>query len=151
MANTRSNGKGKMSMEAFAASSYLSDGNAGYLESLYEQYLASPDTTEALQSYFNTMWDGQKPQDISQQAVRARALAWATQPARIVASSGAVQPLQWAVDRLIAAYRRLGHLKARLDPLADPRPAVPALTLLRYGLEGQLQQVFQTRGVLSVQ
>ncbi|OGT64275.1 MAG: 2-oxoglutarate dehydrogenase E1 component [Gammaproteobacteria bacterium RIFCSPHIGHO2_12_FULL_45_9] len=52
---------------------------------------------------------------------------------------------------MIAAYRRLGHLKARLDPLADPRPAVPALTLLRYGLEGQLQQVFQTRGVLSVQ
>jgi 2-oxoglutarate dehydrogenase E1 component len=43
------------------------------------------------------------------------------------------QPLQTRIDGLVYAYRTLGHTIARIDPLADKRPANPLLTLRELG------------------
>ncbi|HEX8076850.1 MAG TPA: thiamine pyrophosphate-dependent enzyme, partial [Chthoniobacterales bacterium] len=43
------------------------------------------------------------------------------------------QPLQTRVDGLVYAYRTLGHTVARIDPLADKRPANPLLALRELG------------------
>src|ERR1041385_7475054 len=42
---------------------------------------------------------------------------------------------QAQVGRLINAYRSHGHLQAHLDPLGDPPPADPNLSIEHFGLE----------------
>ncbi|MBM4131592.1 2-oxoglutarate dehydrogenase E1 component, partial [bacterium] len=53
------------------------------------------------------------------------------------------------VDQLVRNYRVRGHGIARLDPLSEPPPAPPELTLEHYGFgEGDLDRVFAA-GTLS--
>jgi 2-oxoglutarate dehydrogenase E1 component len=49
---------------------------------------------------------------------------------------GGVSKLQSAAEDLIAAYRALGHLIARIDPFGRERPRPKALTLEYFGLSG---------------
>ena len=42
-----------------------------------------------------------------------------------------------AITQLIEAYRERGHLAAQIDPLGQPRPAVPELDPATYGLTAQ--------------
>src|SRR5262245_9171948 len=52
---------------------------------------------------------------------------------------------QVGVDQLIYAYRSLGHLLARLDPLSEPRTSHPLLELSEFGLsEDDLDRTFDT-------
>src|SRR3954454_20925264 len=52
---------------------------------------------------------------------------------------------QVGVDQLIYAYRSLGHLLARLDPLSEARAAHPLLELSEFGLaEADLDRTFDT-------
>jgi 2-oxoglutarate dehydrogenase E1 component len=58
---------------------------------------------------------------------------------------GADSGAQMGVFRLINAYRELGHLIARLDPLNEARLTHPHLELSEFGLgEGDLDRVFDT-------
>jgi 2-oxoglutarate dehydrogenase E1 component len=52
---------------------------------------------------------------------------------------------QVGIDQLIYAYRSLGHLLARLDPLSEARPSHPLLQLSEFGLsEKDLDRTFDT-------
>ena len=44
-------------------------------------------------------------------------------------------PLQTRVEGLVYAYRTIGHTIAKVDPLADERPAQPLLTLRELGFQ----------------
>src|SRR5438132_702426 len=61
------------------------------------------------------------------------------------AVSAADSCAQMGIVRLINAYRELGHLIARLDPLSDVRLTHPHLELSEFGLrESDLNRVFDT-------
>jgi 2-oxoglutarate dehydrogenase E1 component len=62
--------------------------------------------------------------------------------APVAATDGAGQG---GIIRLIDAYRELGHLMARLDPLSDPQPSHPLLELSEFGLsDADLDKTFDT-------
>ncbi|MFO0967834.1 MAG: 2-oxoglutarate dehydrogenase E1 component [Gemmataceae bacterium] len=72
-------------------------------------------------------------------------LGLAQQPAAAPAAGPTADAKQFSVIRLIDAYRRLGHLLARLDPLSDPPQSVPLLELKAFGLsEEDLDRTFDT-------
>src|SRR5262249_25505765 len=57
---------------------------------------------------------------------------------------------QAGVIRLIDAYRSLGHLVARLDPLSDGKPTHPLLQLSEFGFkEADLDRSFDSRHFLG--
>jgi 2-oxoglutarate dehydrogenase E1 component len=65
------------------------------------------------------------------------------QARRPAAAPVAATAKQAAVIDLIDAYRGLGHILARLDPLSDPPPSYPLLELSRFGLtDADLDQTF---------
>ena len=124
-------------IKQFSQSSQLSGGNAGFIEDLYEQYLADADSVgPKWKSYFDG-FKGREAGDVPHSAVMAQ-----VQRAAIVAKQTGGGGLdeegarkQAAVGKLITAYRSRGHLAARLDPLAmtPPQPA-PDLGLAFHGL-----------------
>src|SRR5262245_48111456 len=65
------------------------------------------------------------------------------QARRPPAAPAAAAAKQAAVINLIDAYRGLGHILARLDPLSDPPASYPLLELSRFGLtDADLDQTF---------
>lgn len=81
--------------------SFASGSNANYIDLLYEQYCQNPDSVEASwQSFF-------RGYEFAQKSVSK-------------ASQGTVKDFEdeAKVEALINAYRRLGHLSARLDPIS---------------------------------
>src|SRR3990167_6967464 len=139
-------------MQQFQISSYLSDNNAAYIEALYDRFLKDPrSVAEPWQRYFQTLFDGQRVSDISHQSIRQQFRQMAIQPKIIPTSSLArVSHKQNAVDALIEAYRRFGHLNARLDPLNVAVPADARLQLNYYDLtERDLEDVFDTHQLLE--
>ena len=124
-------------MQQLWRDSYLSSGNEAYLEEQYETYLSDPAAlTPQWRQFFDSMAQSAGAPDVSHEAIRAQFLALAQSGAhRLVAqmtTSGDQQ--QEKVTELIAAYRRLGHLHANIDPLNLLKP-IPhaALTLEYYG------------------
>ncbi len=115
----------------------LSSYNLPFLESLYEQYLADPDSV-----------DPQWRSLIAQ--IDAGDAPTAGRPAGggVVPSNGSAEQieLQNQVDKLIANYRMLGHLRANIDPLGRERKhRTPALDLSFYGLtEAHLDRRFSS-------
>ena len=91
--------------------------NAGYLMELYELYLADPQAVDAATRAFFVQW----------------------QPAESDAPTDEVPP---SLDvtrivgaaRLIRYLRELGHLAARIDPLASDPPGDPGLELASHGV-----------------
>jgi 2-oxoglutarate dehydrogenase E1 component len=58
---------------------------------------------------------------------------------------------QVGIDELIDAYRSLGHLLARLDPLSEARPSHPLLQLSEFGLsEKDLDRTFDTSAFVGL-
>jgi 2-oxoglutarate dehydrogenase E1 component len=58
---------------------------------------------------------------------------------------------QGGIFRLIYAYRNLGHVLARLDPLSEPRSSYPLLELSVFGLEeADLDRTFDTSMFLGI-
>ena len=73
-----------------------------------------------------------------------------TQCATSVVSSQSPQK-QSAVDALITAYRRYGHLNAKIDPLNSPIKNETRLTLAYHGLsDADLNETFELNKGLAV-
>src|SRR5437016_5282537 len=65
--------------------------------------------------------------------------------------AGATEAQQTALIRLIDAYRGLGHLLARLDPLSLPPASTPALELAEFGFtDSDLERTFDTSHFLGL-
>jgi len=127
-------------LKQFAQSSFISGGNAAFVEDLYEQYLLDPDSVGAeWKRYFDGLQGrqaGDRPHSLARERIRAAAHASgrSTPAARHAPAETAAGP-QAAVRKLITAYRSRGHLAATLDPLnLAQKPPAPDLELGFHGL-----------------
>jgi len=132
-------------MQEFLNNSYLSGANAEYVEGLYEQFLASPDSVgEPWRGFFDAMKAAQSEQ--SHAAIREQFKRMANQP--FVVSSGGSNN-QSGLDRLIESYRNIGYTAASLDPLGDDQ--IPCdkeqLDPATFGLFDS-NETFDTQGLL---
>jgi len=105
----------------FFESSQLAGGNADYVESLYDAWLADPASVPAeWNTYFQT-FKGRESGDVSHNAAIARIEAAQKQRPGFAAAAAPVSDeharKQAGVLRLLTAYRSRGHLAADLDPL----------------------------------
>jgi 2-oxoglutarate dehydrogenase E1 component len=138
------------SLRALLDSTPLAAGNAAYVESLYEQFLADPASVEPKwREYFNTLGahagdtaHGPIREALAKRAQSPRVLTAA--PAAVAAGSGDAK--QAAVARLVQVYSNRGHLLADIDPLGLMRRPVPeVLELAHFGLgDADLDTVFYT-------
>ena len=133
------------------ATSALYGGNADYVESLYEQYLADPASVEPhWRGYFAALPRPTGP-EASHRAIQS-AIALRARAARdagaVVAAAGVDEESarQGAVSRLVQIYANRGHLIAKLDPLGLARRERPRILELAYfGLdESDLDRSFFT-------
>jgi 2-oxoglutarate dehydrogenase E1 component len=118
------------------ASSYLSGGSMAYVDSLYEDYLADPNSvTEEWRSIFSALPTvNGSTKDVSHRDIRDYFLQNADRKINQVIQSADSQ--QYQVANLISDFRLLGHLAAKLDPLGMiMRPAVPRLELSYHDLD----------------
>jgi 2-oxoglutarate dehydrogenase E1 component len=148
------------SLSALWRSSPLADGNAAYLEELYEQYLQDPAAvTPAWRNYFEGLprVNG-VAQDIPHSGIREefRRLAHHARPAPVPtgehpAESTDAAHKQVKVLQLINAYRFRAHQIARLDPLGlRETPNIPELDLRHYGFtEADLDTVYETGSLVG--
>ena len=133
------------------ATSALYGGNADYVESLYEQYLADPASVEPhWRGYFAALPRPAAPEASHraiQSAIASRARA-ARDAGAVVAAAGVDEESarQGAVSRLVQIYANRGHLIAKLDPLGLSRRDRPRVLELSYfGLdEADLDRSFFT-------
>jgi 2-oxoglutarate dehydrogenase E1 component len=132
-------------IKQFSRTSQLSGGNAGYIEDLYEQYLADPASVPAAwKSYFDQT-GGREAGDLPHSAVQAQVIAAARAGAH---AGGAIDEdgarKQTAFGKLVTAYRSRGHLAASLDPLGMMQmPPAPDLELGFHGLsDADLEREF---------
>ena len=114
----------------FAQTSFISGGNASFVEDLYESYLADPDSVgPKWKSYFDAL-KGREAGDIPHSQVMAGIQRAAAQAASGLDAGGAVSSKQGGALKLITAYRSRGHLQANLDPLGmAPKHVAPDLDL----------------------
>ena len=135
----------------FAQSSQLG-ANAAFIEDLYEQYLAAPDSVDGhWKQYFDEM-RGREAGDVPHSVI-ARAVADAGRKAlnggSPAAPATAGDERERNVGRLITAFRSRGHLAADIDPLGMlVHPEAPDLTLGFHRLSESDQSFeFSTGGV----
>ncbi|PHV13278.1 2-oxoglutarate dehydrogenase E1 component [Chitinimonas sp. BJB300] len=128
-------------MQTFQSQSYLFGGNAPFIEELYEQYLADPQSvSEEWRDYFDKLQQmpGNTDRDIPRAAIEESFVQMAKQPrvgVASVAAQGVANKKQVAVLRLISAYRIVGARYATLDPLKRLEQALlPELDPATYGL-----------------
>ncbi len=128
------------SMKALRATSYLSGGNATYIEALYEIYLKNPENVpQEWQQFFESLPKVSNigTLDISHADIKNYFLQLAKQPRTLnlsVSTDVVKERKQFEVNQLINAYRRFGHLAAKIDPLGAQRPEVPELQLSHHNL-----------------
>lgn len=144
------------SMKSLRATSYLSGGNADYLEELYEIYLKDPDgVPQEWKNFFESLpkVSNMGTTDISHADIRDYFLQLAKQPRSLqmpMSTDVLKERKQIQVERFIEAYRRFGHLAAKLDPLGTQRPEVPELQLSRYNLsEADYDQMFRAESLMG--
>ncbi|MDB5989715.1 MAG: 2-oxoglutarate dehydrogenase component, partial [Herbaspirillum sp.] len=129
--------------EQYNSNSYLSGGNAPYIEELYESYLNNPGSvTDSWRAYFDAVQhvpavDGSDKPDVAHAPVIASFAERAKQGTirTVVASVDAeMGRKRVAVTQLIANFRELGSRWASLDPLQrQERPEIPELDPSFYG------------------
>ncbi len=139
-------------MKDLMAGSYLSGGNAAYIDELYEAYLQGAETVAPeWKKYFDQIQVLPGPRDVPHEPVRELI-------ARIARERGAGRPQiapaelaelgrkQAAVFQLISSYRFLGVRHASLDPLKRfEKPEVPELEPGFHSLDdSDLERVFDT-------
>lgn len=140
-------------MQQLSANSYLSGGNAAYVEELYEAYLNNPGSvSDNWRAYFDALQhvpaaDGSNKPDVEHASVIASFAERAKQgPIRTVSASADAEMgrKRVAVVQLTAAYRYLGSRWANLDPLLrQERPPIPELDPSFYGFsDADLDIVF---------
>src|SRR5690554_1809918 len=107
------------SLGELLASTPLSGGNAPYVEALYEQFLADPQSVDPRwRDYFQKLKDGSAGEQ-NHSAVQAAIAARAQRPRLAAAAAGSptadAAAKQGAVSRLVQIYANRGHLIAKLD------------------------------------
>ncbi len=140
-------------------SSPFYDGNAPFIESLYEAWLQDPSSVaENWRRHFESLpqVDGWEGDDVSHQRViqdfrrmaREKPAALSSCDETLAAQAAAKQA---SVLRLINAYRVRGHQLADLDPLRlHAPPHLPELTLSYHNLtEDDLERVFNTGSLFA--
>lgn len=125
------------------ANSYLSGGSMAYVDALYEDFLSDPNSvSEDWQAAFKALpqVNGQST-DVSHRDIRNYFLQQADKKSFQVTQSDEKQA---NVDALIEAFRRVGHLAAKLDPLEMViRQPVPSLELAFHHLsDNELDKEF---------
>jgi 2-oxoglutarate dehydrogenase E1 component len=118
------------------ASSYLSGGSMAYVDSLYEDYLADPNSVSAdWQKIFNSLPQvNETSHDSSHREVRDYFLQNADKK-RVHAVQSADNSQQYQVANLVHDFRSVGHLAAKLDPLEMATSvSVPGLDLATHHL-----------------
>lgn len=126
-------------MKTMRATSYLSGGNADYLEELYEDFLHDPESVTAeWRNYFQSLprVNGFTTSDVSHAAIRNQFLNLAKQPIKItqVSSDALQEHKQACVEQLVQAYYNFGHLAAKTNPLLNKNVHVPELDMAYYDL-----------------
>ena len=118
------------------AQQQFEDLNSGFIQELFEQYLAAPETVDpAWRALFEqapeTLAESspvvQRVRELYPGAVNGGNGAHAQAPAETVAPSAQLLGAVAAAMALIKAHRMHGHLAARLDPLGSEPPGDPAL------------------------
>ena len=134
-------------------SSLLFGGNAAFIEELYEQYLANPDSlADAWSDYFDTLkaTPGER-KDVAHTPIQQ---AFAAMP-KATKSDASIEinddRRQVYVLQLINAYRFLGVRVANLDPLSrHENPVIPELDPAHYGLgEADMENTFETGSLVA--
>src|SRR5687768_1386215 len=97
--------------------SIANPGNQAFLDAMYQRWRQDPTSVEESWRWFFEGFE----------LARSRAPASAS-------PDGAPDAKQYAIIRLIDAYRRLGHILARLDPLSEPPASIPLLELSAFDL-----------------
>ena len=138
-------------LKQFAQSSQLG-ANAAYIEDLYEQYLVAPDSVgPKWKTYFDGI-KGRDGSDVPHSAVIAAIAEAGRQAARGVVVAGGGNAVsdsrEFAVSKLIVAYRSRGHLAAELDPLGMwEKSEAPDLEIGFHGLSNNdLDTTFSSGG-----
>ncbi len=123
--------------------SYLNDWNADLLDEYYQRWKQDPASVDSSWSAFFEGFElGSSPTRNGKSSVA---------PDREGLISEYDQ-LQNRIDGLIYNYRVLGHTQAQVDPLAQQRPEIRALTLSSLGLEDvPLDTVVSSRYFLNSQ
>ncbi len=135
------------SLRALLDSTPLGAGNAPYIESLYEQFLADPNSVEPKwREYFARLVSGSR-HETAHGPVR-EALARRARDIRFAAPAavGDTSAKQGSVSRLVQVYANRGHLLADIDPLGlMHRPVPEVLELSHFGLtDADLDTEFYT-------
>jgi 2-oxoglutarate dehydrogenase E1 component len=127
------------SLRALLDSTPLGAGNASYVESLYEQYLADPAGVEPRwRDYFAALGGAPRTETAhgpirEALAQRARtASPQGTSAAAPAAVGSEASAKQGGVSRLVQVYSNRGHLLADIDPLGLMRRPVPEVLELRH-------------------
>ena len=138
------------SLRELTASTPLSGGNAPFVEALYEQFLADPQSVDpAWRDYFVRLRDGAGAEQVHS-TVQAGIIQRAGKPRLAAGATGALTngaaAKQGAVSRLVQIYANRGHLIAKLDPLGLQKRERPRVLELGYfGLtEADLDTEFLT-------
>ncbi|MGB2271933.1 MAG: 2-oxoglutarate dehydrogenase E1 component [Pseudomonadales bacterium] len=142
-------------MDHWWRTSYISGGNADYVEALYEKYLEAPnEVDQEWRDCFDKLprVNGNIQPDVPHATVRAHFLELARQNRGAVRATVADslatdhERKQIRVVQLISAYRQRGHQKANIDPLGlMQREAVPDLDPAYHHLSAaDFDTVFQT-------
>jgi 2-oxoglutarate dehydrogenase E1 component len=143
--------KSQKNMQELWKDSYLSGGADSYLDELYDIYLQNPnELSPEWINYFDslTAQTSQMMGDVSHAQIRDYFARIAKQPVATMAASrsGDIQHeiKQEKVIELIAAYRNMGHLQAKIDPLGLYAGVKnPILDLEYYGFtQSDLNTVF---------
>ena len=119
------------------ASSYLSGGSMAYVDSLYEDFLADPDSVSAdWKAVFSALPKvNGSAKEVSHREVREHFLQNADKKITQIVQTADSQ--QYQVTNLINDFRALGHLAAQLDPLEmTERSHVSRLELAHHNLGG---------------
>ena len=131
-------------------SSYLTDNNACYIESLYEDFLHDRNVVDSdWCQYFETLGLGQVLPDATHLEIRRSLKGLHRKATCHQAVAGSLK--QVAVYTLIENYRQCGHIDAELDPLSiHARTSDPLFSLHNYGLDqSDLKQAFDSQGLLD--
>lgn len=133
-------------------SSGLFGGNAAYIEALYEDYLADPQSVSAeWQSYFAKV-RGDSQNEHSRLDVQEKFEVLARQPVMASAGGDDVDAAkQTAVRALILAYRLRAHWGADVDPAKiRERRVLPECQIEHHGLDkGDLNKTFYVDGAFG--
>jgi 2-oxoglutarate dehydrogenase E1 component len=123
-------------MKEFEASSNLYGSNAPYVEELYEQYLADPNSVDpSWRAVFDAWQKGGAVKDVAHSQVIASFENLSRAPQATQAATAATDDKNLKVLQYIRAHRVLGSRYSQLDPLKRlERTPVPELELSYYGL-----------------